>query len=71
MWGEIEEPVKTLPILFEEELDGGKFELPVRVEIPYPKYAINHPTDPRQQRQDSPVSSTVALKQHITTELFL
>lgn len=71
MWGEIEEPVKTQPILIEEELDGGKFELPVKAEIPYPKFAINQPTDPRQQRQDSPVSSTVTLKQHVTTDLFL
>ncbi|TWW69569.1 coiled-coil domain-containing protein 97 [Takifugu flavidus] len=54
MWGEIVEPVKTQPILTEEELDGGKFELPVKVEIPYPKFAINQPTDPRQQRQDTP-----------------
>lgn len=62
MWGEIVEPVKTQPILTEEEHDGGKFELPVKVEIPYPKFTINQPTDPRQQRQDTPVSSTVTLK---------
>lgn len=71
MWGEIEEPVKTQPILIEEELDGGKFEIPVKAEIPYPKFAINQPADPRQQRQDTPVSSTVTLKQHVTTNLFL
>lgn len=61
MWGEIEEPAKTPPILIEEEKDGGKFELPVKGETPYRRYTINEPTDPRQQRQDTPVSSSVPL----------
>lgn len=71
MWGEIEEPVKTQPILIEEEIDGGKFQLPFKAEIPYPKYAISQPTDPRQQRLDTPVSSSVALNLHVPTDLFL
>lgn len=61
MWGEIEEPVKTQPILIEEEKDGGKFELPVLAATSYPKYAISEPIDPRQQRQEAPVSSTMTL----------
>lgn len=61
MWGEIEEPVKTQPILFEEEKDGGKFDLPVKAETLYQKYAISKPEDPRQQRQEAPVSCTFTL----------
>lgn len=57
MWGEIEEPVKNQPILIEEEKDEGKFDLPVKVETSYQKYAINEPIDPRQQRPEVPVSS--------------
>lgn len=56
MWGEIVEPVKTQPILVEEENDGEKSESSVKVDIPYQQYAINQPIDPRQQRQDTPVS---------------
>lgn len=59
MWGEIEEPVKTQPILIEEEKNGGKFDLPVKAETSYRKYAVNEPIDPRQQRPEAPVSSTV------------
>lgn len=60
MWGEIEEPVKTQPILIEEK-DGDKFDLPVKAETSYQKYVIKEPIDPRQQVPEAPVSSTVTL----------
>lgn len=60
MWGEIVEPVKTQPILVEEEKDGEMSESSLKVEILYQQYAINEPIDPRQRRQDTPVSIKIA-----------
>lgn len=61
MWGEIEEPVKAQPILIEEVKDEDTFDLPVKAETSYQKYAINVPKDPRQQPPEPPVSSTDTL----------
>lgn len=67
MWGEIEEPVKTQPIVIEEEKGGGKFDLPVRAETSYRKYALDEPIDPRQQRPEAPVRAAAALTWTATT----